>query len=315
MASITITYLQGSVAGQRVRLDGESLTFGRSADNDFAVPSDAASRTHGTLTATDAGWAIAITGKNPTQAGGKRVKPKAKPVALTSGDTVAIGDQDVFQVHFDADAIAASAADAETKSDDKDAVPELSEEQLAERKRKRKAKLWIGIGVYLVVMMLGFVFFSTLDPATQETRYAQQWTRAEIESEVRAPDPKRPADTFQAQSALREATAHYNQLDRSSLALYRAHEAYQRSLSYRETNTFDDGLDQLRYQEVQDKLVDQITTEYREGYDQLKGGRYAAAAQTFRRLTEVYPDAESELHKNIVTHWSQALRLNEQVQD
>lgn len=305
MASITITYQAGNVAGQRVRLDGEALSFGRSGDCDVAVPSTAASRTHGQLLATDAGWSITATGKNRTEVRGKRVR--GKPVALRSGDTVEIGDEPVFQVHFDTPAAAAE--------DQEDQPTELTEEQLAERKRKRKTKLWIGIGAYLVVMMLAFVFFSTLEPPEDKTEFPPEWSLDRIEQVIRAPVTKRPPDEFDAETALRSANQLYNRLETRPSALYEAHQAYQRSLSYQAGDSFPDGLDQLRYQEVQDRLVDQITTRYRRGYDQLVGGRYARAAETFRRLTELYPKPESELYQNIERHWATAARLDAEAKD
>jgi len=307
MASITITYKTGSVAGQRVRLDGESLTFGRSGECDVAVPSDAASRTHGRLTATDTGWSLTATGKNRTSIGGKKVGKK--PVALRNGDTVSIGDDEVFQVHFEPPAVSKE----DQENDNEPAA--LTEEQLAERKKKRKAKLWIGIGAYLVVMMLAFVFFATLESPEEKTEFPPEWSLDRIESVIREPVTKRPTDEFDAETSLRRATELYNRLETRPSALYEAHEAYQRSLSYQRGDAFSDGLDQLRYQEVQDKLVEQVTSRYRTGYDQLVGGRYARAAETFRNLTQLYPKPESELYQNIERHWATAARLDKQAKD
>jgi len=88
----TLVGLEGSLKGKRFPLGDQSITFGRSDDNDVVLSGDAASRVHAELRQEDDTFVLEDRGSsNGTWVNGKRVSVRR----LRPGDQIQIGD-DVF---------------------------------------------------------------------------------------------------------------------------------------------------------------------------------------------------------------------------
>src|SRR5690349_2529978 len=77
-------------AGERIVLMTGSLTIGRLADNDLAIPRESVSRHHARIEAAQGGYWIADLGsRNGTKLNGERFRGESR--WLANGDTIEIG--------------------------------------------------------------------------------------------------------------------------------------------------------------------------------------------------------------------------------
>ncbi|MCE9588924.1 MAG: FHA domain-containing protein [Planctomycetes bacterium] len=289
---IHILILQnGSVARREVFFDSP-VGFGRDPSNRVVLQERTASRKHGEVRIESDRWVVANLSPNGTRLNGREIGKK--PRTLKPGDTIEIGDTPVIRVEFDGGAETPPPAEADADADTP-AAPKPSGAAMS-----RRAKVWVSIGVYLMLMLCLFIFFSTLGERPDDRLQSEpELTPAAIESDVRrlptgvAVDPRAAADS------LRTATQYFEKLQSDPTNLYRAHEAYQQALAASGKATFDNSVDQSRFLDVEERLIDQVKRIYRESYVMLMSRQYKAAEQSFRRLNkEVYLDSGSEVFKN-----------------
>jgi hypothetical protein len=153
-------------------------------------------------------------------------------------------------------------------------------------------------------LMIGvIIFLSTLHKDEEAALRAPELTPDQIQTAIMAPERPVPLDPRKSQQELETASQLFNKLDTSPANLYRAYNAYQKALAYSGAKDFSDGLDQRRYLQLQESLVQQVTKLYAEGYARLRTRQYKEAEATFRRLAqEVYPDFDSPIYRNVEMH-------------
>jgi hypothetical protein len=124
---------------------------------------------------------------------------------------------------------------------------------------------------------------------------------AEIAAEIRRPARVELPDAREAQRHLDEAQSWYPRVTGAVDGLYRAHRAYKLSLACSGARRFE-GLDQLRFQDVEDKLVQKVIQEYERAYAMLANREYSTAETILRRLMLAYPDTESAIFQSVRRH-------------
>ena len=304
MTPILVQITAGPAAGKGLRLERSPITFGRSPDNTVVLDLAHVSRRHGELRYEDGRWLLVNHSPNGTKLGSRLVTRQRYP--LTGPDAVRIGDVTVLRLFPEAPAAAATGPPARTDA----AAPQLV------RSLSGRAKLWIGIGIYMLIMF-GFIVFLLTASRGQDQEVdhttAVVLTAEQIRDQVRTPPMKMPPDARRARKALDQASQFFTQKDEKPLALYRAHDAYRRALSYQKGDTFEHGIDQRRYQDVQRQLSEQVTQQYHAAYTLLRSGQFRRAYEGFNRLTkEYYPAYGSLLFKNAQQHAAAARQAREE---
>ena len=279
-----ITIIKRTGGGSREKFTQTTVTFGRDSDNMAVVGGEHTSRRHGELRYEDGQWTLFNLSPNGTEVNGRRVTTKPRP--LHDHDVFAVGGETIFELRIE--------APTEPPGPAPEAEPDQARQALS-----RRARLWLYISIYLVLFMGGFFFLNTLaTKARQERQSVPPLTHRQIEEEIRRPLPKMPADPRQSQVELDTARELVNRLDSAPDATYRCHWAYKQSLALAGREHFEPGVDQLNYQKVRQRLIAEVTSVYDDAFLKLKSQRFLAAAEAFRRLTQVYPDPMSQIHKN-----------------
>lgn len=293
MAGLVVQILSGAHAGRRAAVSASPATFGRDDENALVITGQFVSRRHGVLRIENGAWVMEVQSQNGAQINGRNVR---RPTPLSNGDTVSVGGEPIFRV-VAADVAEPSAGEELMAAGDQPAAPD----DRSRPKVSRKTMLWLGIGGYLVLMLLLMVFLKTLqnDPDTS-IKAAERLSERQIEAEVRRP-PARASllDERRARESLLRAREKLDQRHTAPDALYQAYRAYQDALRYAGRETFEEGIDQRRYQEVQDELVDTVRRLYNTGYTQLIDGNFRAASDTFLSLTQRWPDDTGEIFQNV----------------
>lgn len=296
MTSVQVRILSGSAAGTRLRVEKDTVTFGRSPDCDVTIDQSFVSREHGRLTRGEKGWVLENHSPNGTLVAGKRVTRKPRPIA--PGQTVAIGNEDVFEVISLGDA----PAPAEGESD---APPGQEKQPMAGR-----TKLWIGIGAYMVLMLGLFVFFSTMSDGGEASdgldrlpAMTEGEIRAAVSEQIRSTVPKQPPDSRLAREHANRALAYYNQRATNPQAWINALQQYRLALSYTPGHELPDIEHERRYIEVRDHLIDEITKRYYNAYNLLYNRDLERADEQFRELLRIYHAPGTPLYQQIQDHW------------
>lgn len=285
---LTIQILSGPNMGKRQRFTQGPVTFGRDADNGIVLAEPFVSRKHGSLVVIDDRWALLNLSANGTKVNARLVTAVGKrPRKLRHGDVIAVGNQPVFTVGLEA------GSDAPAESDAAAAAP-------ARRRLSARGKLWAAVGVYVLLMIGLFVFLSTLggDGPGAGPRPAEL-SPAEVEAQIRAPlAPMQPPNPGAAARYLDEAREWYFRRETDRSAAFRALLKYKQALAAADRVLFEEGLDQQRYLEVQNELVERVERLYRRGVNQTVAGNYQGAVESFDELLAIYGDRDSELYRS-----------------
>ncbi|MFG0248947.1 MAG: FHA domain-containing protein [Phycisphaeraceae bacterium JB051] len=285
MASLQILLLSGPRQGQRLELTGEEFLFGRQLDCDIPISGDFVSREHGMIAMVNGQWILQNASPNGTQVNRKKVGRKG--FKLLTQDIVQVGGEDVFQV------IVPDVAAATTVTQ-----PEDAPDDSAGRAASKRSKIWIGIGVYMVFMMFLFIYLGTLGKSEdQEIEKPRELTRTQIETIIRKPADVTAPDPLAAAEFLSQADELYNRQDATYSGTYRVYHAYKMALAHSRKKYFDDK-HQLRFEQVQNQLIQEVSHRYNEAFERLRSREYKAAEQRFRRLNDYYPDTTTEIFKN-----------------
>lgn len=156
MSKLQIHILAGQQAGARLQLNQSPVIFGRSAECTLILDLPVVSRLHGELQLDEDGqWLLINHSSNGTRVG--RKKATKKPIPLTDGAEIIIGDQEVFRVHLSAEPVDQAAE-----------VGGVGEQAAGQETHARgavikgRSKLWIGLGVWFALCIGAMVFFATL---------------------------------------------------------------------------------------------------------------------------------------------------------
>ena len=261
------------------------VTFGRAPDNTVVLESSHASRHHGELRFADGGWEILNRSPNGTVINGKRVS--GKPRRLRDGDTVAIGETQVFRILLE------SAAPAGAEPEDDDGHAEAARTPMAKR-----TKIGIAAGAYFLGLLALMLFLMTLGGRDENgTPEAQEMTPDQIAADIRRPLAEVRDDPRAAAEQLLKAIGYFNDGDPDEL--YQAYDAFRRSLALSGRPTFADPQHQRQYLTVREDLTKRVTDHYMDAIERLRSNEYRRAADEFRRLNEqVYPDSDSAVFAN-----------------
>ena len=283
MAEIHVINRTGG--GLREAFAAPVVTFGRGSDNMLIVGGEHTSRLHGELRCEDDRWLLVNLGANGTELNGRRVT--GKPRQLNDRDVVGVAGEALFEVRM--------------PEPDKAAAVEPAADDEAQRANvmSKRTKLWMFIGIYLVLFFALFFFLSTLKSNNEAgQRNVPPLTRTQIETEIRESLPQMPQDPRESHQQLKTAQELIDRLDSAPDAPYRCYMAYKRSLALAGLPHFEPGTDQLHYEQVRQRLIDDVTDAYVRAYEKLKSQQFRDATEAFRWLTRVYPDPASEIHQN-----------------
>lgn len=298
MSELLVQIMAGPRAGQVVRMRAGGVTFGRSAENAIHLPLPTISRTHATFELDGEQWTLANRSANGTRVNRRQVTDTPRRLAV--GDRIFVGEDEVLRV-LDPAVLAAEQPEA-TKAEQQpgsEAKPKLG----------RRGKLWAGIGIYMVLMLALFVFFSTLDGGERDRRVnVPRLSGQQIVEALRAPVEPVADNPRQYNASLEAARTHYALIDRDRAALYRSYARYREAMAHTRDEPALDAADLGRYQNVEDRLVAAVVEHYERGNALLSAGRYERAAEVFREVGQMYPDADSPLYQNVQQLTSAALR-------
>ena len=309
MNPLQIHILAGQQAGARLQLNQSPVTFGRAGDCTLILDLPVASRLHGELQVDEEGqWVLVNHSSNGTRVG--RKKATKKPIALTEGVTITIGDTEVFRVHLTPASAEAEAQEAE------DDYAEQPDQPAAGAGMKSRSKLWIGLGVWFALILLLVVFLSTLGgdedgPGTTsagfyypgrdvEAANADEAGRIAIKRLLEEPPDYEDPD---AARYTRYLDAANQAADRGSSELYIAYENYKLAITYANDRDkpFSDS-DVLRYDRILTELSKIIHQYYMEAYRAYNTSRFEDARKILEELREKYyrtPDQDDELANHI----------------
>jgi hypothetical protein len=271
----------GSVRRESFACD--SVTFGRDPVCDLPLASTFASRRQGELRFENGQWWLVNQGQNPVHLNGKPVA--GRPRALTEHSVVTLGDEPAFEVflHVPAEAQASSLPAAPT---------------IAAAPLRRRAGIFVAIGGAWALAIILAVFLTLMPSQNGAPAMAPELSAAQIQSAIRAPLPSVPVDPRQSRQYLLQARETSEREDSRPDALFRAHELYRLALAHSGEPQFAEGIDQRRYLDVQQRLIDRVAELHRDGYARLRSGQYREAEATFRRLQQEYPAPTSDMFRN-----------------
>ena len=301
MNPLQIHILAGPQAGARLQLNQSPVTFGRSGDCTLILDLPVVSRLHGELQADEQGqWVLVNHSSNGTRVG--RKKATKKPIALTDGVAITIGDTEVFRVHLtpaSADEQAAQASEQAQEQPDQPA-PGAG--------KKDRSKLWIGLCIWFALCIGAMIFFATLGGGGDKTPGGSSagfyYPGKEIEDMdgdeagviairrlLAAPpeyqDPNASRYTSHLDRANRAA-------DRGPSGLYEAYRQYQAAISYTSNRDtpFTDQNDVLRHTRVLDELSELIYARYIFAYRAYHNNEFEVARDTLDKLRMEYYSSE-----------------------
>jgi pSer/pThr/pTyr-binding forkhead associated (FHA) protein len=276
-----ITIINRSGRGSRKTFTQATISFGREADNVLVIAGKHASRKHGELRFDDEHWSLVNLSTNGTEVNDRRVRDK--PCPLNDRDVISVGGEPILELRIVSAVALPSAAPS---ADPIEPRPGIS----------RRAKLWVGIGIYLILFTGFFLFLNTLTKNKEAGQYVTPLTAEQIEAEIRKPLAKMPEDLRQSEIKLHRARELITSLDSAPDTPYKCYMAYKTALALAGREHFDPGMDQLNFQGVRVQLTTQVADTYNEAFGNLKGQRFAAATEAFRKLDLIYPDTKSLIH-------------------
>ena len=322
---IRIQMLIGPHAGLGRVHEERSLTFGRSADCDIVIdaphPPHAIphlSRRHGELRLGDGWWVLINRSANGTQINRRRITDD-RPHPLKTGDVVRVAGTKLFAVHFTPEDLAAEPNQADVDSPADETGEAESDVRAPRPPLSGRAKLWIGIGVFNLAVLITIIIFATAGgggPGAVEP--VEPLTEQQIAAAIRQP-VQRPLDEREAARHLAEARELYSSAGSTPGSLYETHRHYQLALAYSGGGGGAGGggavggerglrgLDRLRFQETQRRLIERVATLYRRAYARLRNREWLAAERLLRELTEAYPDTNSVIFENVQAQLAVAL--------
>lgn len=294
MSTLQIHILAGQQAGARLQLNESPVTFGRSSECTLVLDLPVVSRLHGELQVNEEGqWVLVNHSTNGTRVG--RKKATKKPLPLTDGTSIIIGDEEVFRVHLDA-ASASVPADA----DDKQPSPPTG--QAPGASTKDRSKLWIGLGVWFAMCIAAMVFFATLggngkndeNNDTDAFYFPQAEGLTGEEGGIRAIRRLLAEHVaFQDPNASRYST-HLDRADQAAdqgpSGLYQAYAEYQKAISFSDNHAdpLKDSRHVQRYNRIVDELAEIIYKRYIYAYRAYRDSDYAQARQVLEALRDQY---------------------------
>lgn len=310
MNPLQIHILAGPQAGARLQLNQSPVTFGRAADCTLILDLPVVSRLHGELQVDEDGqWILVNHSTNGTRVG--RKKATKKPVALTDGVAINIGDTEVFRVHL-------TPASAKNQADQLgDDSAEQPKQPAAGAGNKDRSKLWIGLGVWFAICVGAMIFFATLsgnDDNTNGSTAGFYYPGKEIEDmqgdeagvvAIRRLLAEPP--TYQDPNAARYTTHldRANQaLDLGPTGLYDAYQQYQSAISYASDRQqpLNNPNDVRRYDKLLDDLAQIIYARYIYAYRAYHNNRFQEASEVLYKLRSEYyqqDDPEDPLANHI----------------
>lgn len=310
MSTLQIHILAGPQAGARLQLNQSPVTFGRSADCTLALDIPVVSRQHGELHLDENGqWLLTNLSANGTRVG--RKKANKKPVPLTDGVAIIIGDTEVFRVHLTAE----SAQDAAATPQPDEAEQQPAAQHAPGAGMKGKSKLWLGLGIWFGLCILAMIFIVTLrggDGNTSNNSASAGFYKPgneitdmqgdeagilAIRRLLSEPPPFQDPNASRFSSNLDLAN---QAADQGEASLYDAYRHYQAAISFSDNR--DQPFDMLRYNNVLDQLAKIIYDRYIYAYRAYHNNEYAEARDVLYRLRqEYYPtkDPNDELANHI----------------
>jgi pSer/pThr/pTyr-binding forkhead associated (FHA) protein len=277
--------LCGPRQGQRVELNGEEFLFGRQPDCDIPIIGEFVSREHGMIARVNDQWVLQNASPNGTQVNRKKVGRKG--FKLLTQDIVQVDGQDVFQVII-----------PDIATTPVNTVADVNPEDSAKRAASKRTKIWIGIGGYMVIMMFLFIYLGTLSKSEEQIiEKPRELSQSEIEFIIRKPAKVTAPDPLAAAEFINQADELYNRQDATYSGTYRVYHAYKMALAHSRKNYFEDK-HQLRFDQVQNQLIDEVSRRYNEAFERLRSREYKAAEERFRRLNDYFPDTTTDIFKN-----------------
>ena len=290
MSTLQVHILAGPQTGARLKLNQSPVSFGRSAENALIIDAPVVSRQHGELTLGDDGrWMLVNLSANGTRVG--RKKATKKPVPLTDGASITIGDTEVFRVYLSEETAAQAPAAL-----DEPAADDQAQQHAPGAGLKGKSKLWIGIGLWVLFLVGISLFFATSDrggekPTTTGGFYnpgseitdkdGREAGKQSILNRLKVARQWQDPNDLLFNDHLSEAR---HEANAGKSRLYDAYIRYQKAISY--SNQQDksnpvDSLpttdDRLTYNRVLDELAEIIYDQYREAYLLYNAQDYARA--------------------------------------
>lgn len=289
---LAITLLHGPANGRQVVFRQGPILFGRDTDNAIPIQADYASRQHGRFRTEKGVWWLQVLSPNGCQVNGKTLDEK-KSRKIAGGEVVSLANQPLFRVDL-LPSGNIGATDGATSAD-------ASTPSAATKPSFSKKTRWLVIlGIWWLALLGLFVFMSMNNQtATGPTAIAApELTAKEIADAIIKPRPKQPPDEAQAARLIRQANDLSATAQATSMNLFRTYDQYQAALSYLPGETFPDPLDDLRYKDIQSKLIDEVVKRYRRAYSRLGNNRFADAAADFTSLMGFYHDPQSIIYRN-----------------
>lgn len=294
MNPLQIHILAGAQAGARLQLNQPPVTFGRSGDCTLILDLPVVSRLHGELQVDENDqWVLVNHSSNGTRVG--RKKATKKPIPLTDGVTINIGDTEVFRVH-----LTPPSETDEPQQDSEDASAKQPKQKAPGAGMKGKSKLWIGLGAWFALCIIAMIFIATLggkkDNGSNNAAAGFYNPRQAVEGmqgdeagitairRLLAEDPPREDPNI---------TRHDEALDRAARAaeagpaeLFEAYKNYQTAISYSDNRQtpFKDQSDVIRYDRILDELSVKIYERYMFAYRTYHSGDYQTARDTLEKL-------------------------------
>ena len=285
---IQVQPVDGPLANRWLRFDEPPITFGRSGDNSIVVDLAHASRQHGRFQADGDQWVVVCQSSNGLEIDGKRIGPDQQR-ALKGESTLSVGGKPILHVRIgEAEALdepAPAGEPARKTPDQKSGSP--------------RTGLWVGIAVWMALVLGAGIWLATLEQSEDAgPTHAPELTQEQISDVIRKPPPDKPTDERAAGEALQQATEFYQRSDSRIDGLYQAWLKYRDALAFSAEPMFEEGLDQRRYHDVEQRLVEGVVERYRHAYTLLRSQRYRAALEAFDQLLDFFPHHDSIIYKN-----------------
>lgn len=310
MNPLQIHILAGPQAGARLQLNQSPVTFGRSGDCTLILDLPVVSRLHGELQLDEQNqWILVNHSSNGTRVG--RKKATKKPIALTDGVGITIGDTEVFRVHLSP---AAATEDPSGEIDDEQAEqPQTAAPGVG---NKDRSKLWIGLGVWVALCIGAMIFLATLsggddDGTTPDAGFyypGREITDMDgdeagvlaIKRLLQEPPPYEDPNAARYDSHLDRAN---QAADQGSAGLYRAYDNYQSAISYSSDRAqpFKNPNDVRRYDRILDELSQIIYARYIYAYRAYYNNQFQEARSVLEDLRMQYY-AEEDPDDTLANH-------------
>lgn len=314
MNPLQIHIIAGAQAGARLQLNQSPVTFGRSADCTLILDLPVVSRLHGELQIDTQGqWVLVNHSTNGTRVG--RKKATKKPIPLSDGASINIGDTEVFRVHLSAP----TSIEEQQDNPEQDDAQTQQPQQAPGAGAKGKSKLWIGLGVWFALCIGLMIFFATLgggdDNPNNGSNARFYYPGKEIEdmkgskagiAAIRRllaepptyEDPNETRHSAHLDSAARSA-------DLGPAELYNAYKNYQDAIRYSNNRAqpLSDQNDVIRYDRILDELSVIIYNSYIDAFRLYHSNDYEQARDILDFLRRNYyavEDHNDELANHIL---------------